>query len=249
MAEKLISRVFALSDLDIKRVDRKGREVTAYAAVFAEPAEIHDKYGHYWEEINRTGFNRTISHPGFLNRVSVFYNHGYDLTGKPNMLGAVPIATAREVKADSRGLITRSYYNDSDLASAILAGWEGGQIKGQSFSGRVYQDRLLGQLDGLDHVERTELGLREYGPTYSPAYEGAGLVAIRSDVELAELVRSIITEINGTSTKASPLTGNTAPTPPGPGDEDEDSGRAHSSRNARIARARAARMKLEIGHA
>lgn len=243
--DKLISRVFTLTDVDIKRVDRKGREVTAYASVFARPAEIHDKYGHYWETINRAGFNRTISHPGFLKRVSVFYNHGYDLTGKPNMLGAVPIATAREVKADNYGLLTRSYYGDGDLPDAILAAWADGRIKGQSFSGKVYNDRDADPIDGLDHVERMELGLREFGPTYSPAYDGAGLVAIRSDLELAELVRSIITEITGTSGGTAPETGSTSATPTGPGAEDADPGDAHSSRNARIARARAARMKLE----
>jgi phage head maturation protease len=79
MAERLISRYVAISDMDIKRVDRKGREVTAYATFFGQPSEIRDKHGHYWEEINRTAFNRTISHG--VGRVQVFYNHGYDLTG------------------------------------------------------------------------------------------------------------------------------------------------------------------------
>lgn len=225
--DKMISRVYAIDDVDIKRVDRKGREVTAYAAVFNQPAEIRDKHGHYWEEINRAAFNRTISHG--ISRVQVFYNHGYDLSGRPNMLGAVPIATPTKVEADSRGLLTISRYNDGELADAILAAWEGGQIRGQSFSGKVHQDRRIGQRGGIDHIERTELGLREYGPTHSPAYEGAGLVMIRSQDDLAELVRSMIQELAGTLPASSADTGGTSPDLAAP----TDPGVSHSSRNAK----------------
>lgn len=225
--DRMISRVYALDDVDIKRVDRKGREVTAYAAVFGQPAEIRDKHGHYWEEINRSAFNRTLSHG--VSRVQVFYNHGYDLTGRPNMLGAVPVASPVRVEPDGRGLITVSRYNDGELADAILAAWEGGQIRGQSFSGKVYQDRKIGQRSGIDHIERTELGLREYGPTHSPAYEGAGLVMIRSNDDLAELVRSMIHELAGTQPASPASPGGTSPDLAAP----TDSGQAHSSRNTR----------------
>jgi HK97 family phage prohead protease len=245
--ERLISRWVAIEDMEIRRVNRKAREVTAYATFFGQPAEIQDKHGHYWEEISRTAFNRTISHG--IGRVQVFYNHGYDLTGRPNMLGAVPIATPSKIEPDSRGLLTISRYNDGEVADAVLAAWEGGQIKGQSFSGKVHNDRVLGQRDGLDHIERTELGLREYGPTHAPAYDGDGLVMIRSQGELAELVRSMIQDIAaGTSTTplAEGSTGSTGTPPLTPEDEDPASG--HSSRNARLARARAARLKLEYGN-
>ena len=209
--DRFISRVtLAVDDLEIKRVDRKGREVTAYAAAFAQPAEVRDRHGHYWEEINRTAFNRTISHG--IERVNVFYNHGYDLTGKPNILGAVPLATPRMIKPDGHGLLTRAYYNDSELSDAVLAAWEGGQIKGQSFSGRVYQDREVGQREGIPHIERTELGLKEFGPTFAPAYEGAGLVMIRSNDDLTELVRSMIKELIGTPHGSPDLDNGSTPT-------------------------------------
>lgn len=247
MSERLISRWVAIDDMEIHRVNRKAREVTAYATFFGQPAEIRDKYGHYWEEINRAAFNRTLSH-GF-GRVQVFYNHGYDLSGRPNILGAVPIASPTDIKPDGRGLLTISRYNDGEVADAVLAAWEGGQIRGQSFSGKVYQDRSVGTRDGLDHIERTELGLREYGPTHSPAYDGDGLVMMRSELE--DLLRSMLpTLIGSTGTPpAPPLESSTGPTPTGPGTEDEDSARSHSSRNSRIARARAAKLKLEHGNA
>lgn len=229
MNATMISRTYTLTDVDIKRVDRQGREVTAYAAVFGQPAEIRDKYGHYFEQIHRSAFSRSISRG--IERVQVFYNHGYDLSGKPNMLGAVPIATPVSISPDGTGLLTVSRYNDGELSDAVLAAWEGGQIRGQSFSGRVYQDRELGKRNGVKHVERTELGLKEYGPTHSPAYDGAGLVMIRSQEDLDVLIRSIISDMTGT-----PVTGSRNDGHAGDGlaeQADTDSPDGHSSSIAR----------------
>lgn len=243
MTIELISRFLAADDLDIKRVNRTQREVTAYAAAFGQEAEIVDKHGHYWEKINNAAYNRTLSHG--IQRVQVYYNHGYDLTGRPNMLGAVPIASPVSITPDGHGLLTVSRYNDGELADAVLAGWEGGQIKGQSFTGRVYQSRKVGRNGGLDVIERTELGLKEYGPTPSPAYEGAGLVAIRSQEDLAELVRSMIESMVGTPSGDSPdQNGTPIPGPAAP----EDSPVGHSGRNRNKARQVANLMRArELG--
>jgi len=239
MATELIERTLPLDDFDIKR-DRAGRTVTAYAAVFGQESEIRDQHGHYWESINRAGFNRTLAHG--IGRVGVYYNHGYDLSGKPNGLLAVPFATPVEIRPDGRGLLTISRYNDGELADAVLAAWDGGQIKGQSFRGRVFQSKDRGKGDrGIPRIERTELGLKEYGPTPSPAYEGAGLVAIRSQEDLAELIRSMISEIT-TGTPSAPPVG-TSITPTGPdaaGDSSDDghSSRTRARRNLMLMRAR-----------
>ena len=237
MTIEMINRFLAADDMDIKRVNRTQREVTAYAAAFGQEAEIVDRHGHYWERISNAAYNRTLSHG--IQRVQVYYNHGYDLTGKPNMLGAVPIASPISITPDGHGLLTVSRYNDGELADAILAGWEGGQIKGQSFTGRVYQSKKVGSNGGLDVIERTELGLKEYGPTPNPAYSGAELVAIRSQEELTELIRSMISDMVGTPS-APPAT---AVTPAQGPDASEDSAQRHSSpasiharRNAQKAR-------------
>jgi HK97 family phage prohead protease len=243
MSDKLISRWIAVDDMEIHRVNRKAREVTAYATFFGQPAEIRDKHGHYFEEINRSAFNRTISHG--IGRVQVYYNHGYDLTGRPNILGAVPVATPTDIRPDGRGLLTISRYNDGDVADAILAAWEGGQIRGQSFSGRVHQDRELGQREGLSHIERMELGLKEYGPTPTPAYDGDGLVMIRSQDDLAELVRSMIQDIAAGTPQASPAAGTNDGTPSGPpAGTQTDPADGHSSHNRNLARARANKLRL-----
>lgn len=231
MTTELISRFLAIDDLDIRRVNRSQREVTAYAAVFDTEAEISDRHGHYWEKINRAAYNRTLSHG--IQRVQVFYNHGYDLSGKPNMLGAVPIATPQEITPDGKGLLTRSLYGEGDLPDAVLDAWADGRIRGQSFTGRVYQSKTVGTNGRLPVVERTELGLKEYGPTHSPAYLGAGLVAIRSQEDLSELVRSMISDMVGTPATDSP-TNNGTPNPglAAPG----DSPPGHSGRNRAKAR-------------
>jgi len=209
MPVELIERTFELDDFEVKRSDSRGRTVTAYAAVFDQETEIRDQHGHYWEGIHRSSFNRTLTRG--IERVGVYYNHGYDLSGKPNGLLAVPFATPLEIKPDGRGLLTISRYNDGELADAVLAAWEGGQIKGQSFRGRVFDSRKRGRRAGVERIERTELGLKEYGPTPTPAYDGAGLVAIRSRQDLEELVRSMISDITGTPS-ASPANSATSAT-------------------------------------
>lgn len=243
MTDQLISRWVAIDDMDIRRVNRRLREVTAYATFFGQPTEIRDKHGHYWEEINRTSFNRTLSHG--ISRVQVFYNHGYDLTGRPNILGAVPIASPTSIKPDGRGLLTIARYNDGEVADAVLAAWEGGQIRGQSFSGKVLQDRKLGQREGLDHIERTELGLREFGPTHSPAYEGDGLVMMRTQMEeiLRGMLPSLIDSVNtptpdpfADASQGTPVTGPALAIQADPAE-------SHSSQNKRRAVARANRLR------
>ena len=209
MPEEFV-RTFELDDFDIKR-GRQGRTVTAYAAVFDQPAEIRDMHGHYEETIHRGAFNRTLSHG--IGRVGVFYNHGYDRSGKPNGLLAVPFGTPQEIKPDGKGLLTVTRYNDGELADAILAAWDGGQITGQSFRGTVYASKKTPG-PRIPQIQRRELGLKEYGPTHSPAYTGAGLVAIRSQEDLTELVRSMSAEMVGTP-QASPI--NRATPTPGPG--------------------------------
>jgi HK97 family phage prohead protease len=190
-------RTFDLEDISINR-SGDGRTVTAYAAVFDQDAEIRDQHGHYIERISRTAFNRTLTMKP-VDKIGVLYNHGYDTSGRPNMIGSVPIGTPLEIRADARGLLTVTRYNRSQMADAVLEAIRDGQIKGQSFRGLVHKDEPMApNVRGLKGVMRTELGLSEYGPTPTPAYEGSGILAIRSQDDLAELVRTMIHEMSGT---------------------------------------------------
>src|SRR6478609_2511606 len=188
------SRTWDLEDIEIQR-GGDGRTVTAYAAVFDQDAEIIDQNGHYIERIDARAFAKTLKETK-PERIGVLYNNGMDAYGKHNMLGSVPIGTPLEVKADGRGLLTVTRYNRSELADAVLAAINDGQIRGQSFRGRVFQSRrVLLKGERLPTITRTELGLREYGPTHAPAYEGAGILAVRSASELEDQVRTMITNM------------------------------------------------------
>lgn len=187
---ELYARSWALDDIEIVRGadgGGDGRTVRAYAAVFDTPAEIRDQHGHYMEQIDRKAFNRQIGLG--IERVSVFYNHAMTMHGTPaSGLASVPIGSPVEIKADGKGLLTVTRYNRGELADGVLEAIRNGDIRGYSFRGRIFKstpDRLPRVRAGgaLPTVVRNELGLTEYGPTPSPAYAEAGILAIRAALE------------------------------------------------------------------
>ncbi|TDE40505.1 hypothetical protein E1295_31900 [Nonomuraea mesophila] len=196
------TRAFPLDDISI-RSDGDGRTVVAYAAVFDTPTEIRDRDGHYLEEISRTAFDKSLGERG--NRFGVLYNHGATLHGTPSERASVPLGTPLEVRADGRGLLTVTRYNRTPLADEVLEAIRNGDIRGQSFSGRMIQSKpgrgpWRPRGGKLTTVTRTEIALREYGPTPFPAFEAAEIVGVRSladrlaelgDDERAELARML----------------------------------------------------------
>lgn len=180
------ARSWALDDIQIMRAadgHGDGRTVTAYAAVFDTPTEITDQHGHYREVIARTAFNRQLGLG--IDRVGVFYHHALTLHGTPSDLGSVPIGSPLEISADGRGLRTVTRFNRSPLADSVLEAIRAGDIKGYSFRGRIHKsnpERVPRVRAGgsLPTVTRIELGLTEYGPTPTPAYTDAGVLAIRA---------------------------------------------------------------------
>lgn len=198
----LYARSWALDDIHIMRAadgHGDGRTVEAYAAVFGVPTEIRDQHGHYLEKIDRTAFNRTLSHG--IDRVGVFYNHALTMHGTPaEGAGSVPIGSPVDIRADGKGLRTVTRFNRSDLADHVLEAIRNGDIKGYSFRGQIFRStpsRIPKARGGsLPTVTRTELGLVEYGPTPRPAYADASVLAMRSALEqiqqeLATLARTI----------------------------------------------------------
>jgi phage head maturation protease len=171
--------------------DGSGRLVEAYCAVFDEPAEIHDHQGHYAEELDRTAFNKRIadverSRTGY-GLVKCIYNHAMTLHGTPAERFSVAPAVCRHISAESRGVLTRSYYLDTPLGNEVLEMWREGAITAQSFTGAIIRSspelrrgEQYRPRDGqLPRVRRLELGLKEYGATLFPAYTGAELVGVR----------------------------------------------------------------------
>jgi HK97 family phage prohead protease len=175
-----INRSFPLLDIEIERAG-DGRTVTAYAATFGDPYEVGDIHGHYFESINPKAFNRTISR-GFSG-VAVLYNHGMQLgtTTQPSDRFGVPLGVPLEIRADARGLLTRTRYSKTPLADEVLELIRDGGITSQSFRGPIFQSaRPQRHASGLQLIERTELGLRDYGPTPFPVNVGAEMVSVRS---------------------------------------------------------------------
>jgi len=188
-------RTYELEDIHIVRSaqgDSTGRLVEAYAAVFNQPAEIHDHEGHYIEQIDGSAFNKAVadasrSRAGF-GKVKVMYNHGMTIHGTPSERGSMPIGTPVEIRPEARGLLTLTRYSETPFADEVLENIRNGSITAQSFTGRIVRsDPSLRRGDrhrpdsagNLRTVRRTELGLREYGPTPFEAYTGAEILGVR----------------------------------------------------------------------
>lgn len=232
------SRHFPLESIEIKR-SGDGRTVEAYAAVFDTPTYINDEFGEYEEVIAKTAFNRTLAHG--ISRIAVFYHHGMTLYGTPSDLGSVPIGHPQDVRVDNKGLFTVTRFNKTDLADSVLEAIRNGDIRGYSFRGAIYQStpnkmprRKPGQ--PMPRVTRTELGLREYGPTPTPAYPDASILAVRSAEALLKLndeQRTQLVRILSATTLPSDSVPNIA-TSANAESGAEDSREAHSRRQRQI---------------
>lgn len=192
-----IFRAFALDATDISiRSDGTGRTVDAYAAVFNQPAEIVDFEGHYREQLAPTSFNQTLSRNGL--RFGVFYNHSRTLMGTPSDMFSMPLGSPVEIRPDGKGLLTTVRYNANPLADQVLEAIRNGDIGGMSWSGRIIGQDVRTPRGGfkpgrdgeLPLVTRTEIALKEFGPTPFPAYVGADILGVRS-VDIARALREM----------------------------------------------------------
>jgi HK97 family phage prohead protease len=184
-------RVFPIQDAAI-RSDGEGRTVEAYCAAFNSPAEINDQDGHYNEVMAPQSFDKTIADNG-LN-FGVYYNHARTIYGTPDGALSVPIAVPIEPpRPDEHGVLTVSrYLDDNPLADTVLSAIKQRAIKGQSFSGRFVKSVRTRESErsGLPTITRSEVAMREYGPTPFPAYMEARIVATRSaELWMADLLR------------------------------------------------------------
>jgi hypothetical protein len=100
----------------------------------------------------------------------------------------MPIGVPVDIRAEARGLLTRTRYSETPLADEVLENIRAGAVTSQSFTGAIMRstpqlrrgDRHRPDSAGqLRTVRRTELGLREYGPVLWPAYSGAEIVGVR----------------------------------------------------------------------
>ncbi len=227
-AEHTFDREWPLDDIVI-RAGGDGRTVEAYAAVFGVPTEVKDQHGHYMETIDRAAFNEVLAEG--IDKVGCYYHHGMTLHGTPSDLGSVPIGSPVDIRADSKGLRTITRFNKSALADATLEAIRAGDLRGYSFRGPIRKSnppRIARARDGqpLPTVTRMALGLNEYGPTPTPYYADARILAVRSaqaiatnPVALAELQAELARML----ARSTPLDQERDPATPteGPGAEDQ----------------------------
>lgn len=172
------ARAVAFEDVTI-RADGDGRIVEAYAAAFNVPAEVRDQDGHYNEIMSRTSFDKTIAERG--TNFGVFYNHARTIAGTPDGSLSVPIGVPIEVSTDERGVFTATRYLDNPLADSVLDGIKQRAIRGQSFSGRfIKSSRSRASRGELPVITRSEVAMREYGPTVFPVHTSAAILSTRS---------------------------------------------------------------------
>lgn len=199
-----IVRSFSIDDL-VVRSDGDGRTVEAYAAVFGQPTEITDHYGHYYEVIDRSAFDGVIKRNV---KPLVFFNHARDIFGRPSEKWSAPIGVHRSIMSDGRGLRVSAYISRTPAGDEALELMRDGAVDGFSFSGKPNRSKKVApaQSQDLPTVIRQELGLAEYGPAVMRAYEGARVLALRSQQladeigqlspdQLAELVDVLRTRV------------------------------------------------------
>lgn len=236
----MIVRSMELDDLSLKRgsfscercgKDATGRMVDAYATVFNTSAEISDQHGHYHEVIDPSAFNMVLGRAKDMRNIGVYYHHGMTLHGTPSGEGTYPLGHPSIVRADRHGLFTSTHYSTNDVGERALQLIKEGTLTGMSFQGRIYRsdpNRIPAQRRGgpLPTVRRLQLGLREYGPTPSPAYAEAQVAAVRAAMQ----------EITG-----QPSAGHAGLVPPLPSyvDDGAEDMREALSRRQRILRLRA----------
>ena len=191
MSTHTVERYLPLDDISI-RSDGDGRTVDAYAAVFGVRQEIRDREGHYFEELAPGSFDRTIEQQA--GRLQFIFNHGRTMHGTPSERFSMPLGTPVDVSVDEHGLRTVSRVAKTDLGDEVLELIRDGAIRGQSFGGQFRASEVVkpAERGGLPLRIRTEVSLREYGPTPFPAYSAARIVGVRS--EAAEIIEHLSIE-------------------------------------------------------
>ncbi len=218
-------RGYLLDDCVARATSDGEREIVAYAAVFDKTAEIRDHEGHYFERIGKTAFDQTLRHHPNGQGIKAMFNHGLTVHGTPSERYSMPFGVPTAVRADGRGLLTTTQVANTDLGDEVYELAKMGGLTEMSFRGRVFQDKELAPARGNDlrTVERTEIGLVEFGPVaLTGAYgsEGAQILQVRSDLPIQDILsteqldelRSLLTTdpglaVSGTATTADSYVG------------------------------------------
>ncbi len=179
-----MERYFSLRDMST-RAEAGRNYIDAYAAVFGgAPQEIRDREGHYLETIAAGAFDRTLAQRA--QQLQVLFNHGMTMHGTPSDRWTSPIGLPVEVRADEIGLWTVTEMARTDAAMEVYQLAQDGIIRGMSFSGQFLATTAArpAKRGDLPLKTRTEVSLREYGPTPFPMYAAAKVVGVRANLDM-----------------------------------------------------------------
>lgn len=207
----VLARSVPIIDMEIQR-GGDGRTVLAYAAMFDAGYEVRDEHGHYEEVIARTAFDRHIGRG--ISHVQPLFNHGRNLYGEPSDRYSMPLGVPLELRPEARGLVTVTRYSKTPLGDEVLELIRDGALRAQSFRGPIFSSRRVGtNAAGLPIIERSHLGLRDYGPAPFAVNQQAEIIAVRSHdiAEQVGITPEQLAEVQRLLSETSPQ--------PGPGDD------------------------------
>jgi len=174
------------ADLEVKAVDTKQRIIEGYAAVFGNL----DRHG---DIIEPKAFDRTLKESP---DVAVFVGHN---------MAALPVGEPLEMRADEKGLFTRTkVYKTSDgdaLLEVAKARLDAGKTLGMSIGYRTINDNWQKQ-DGVSVRHLLDVDLAEYSYLASPNFAAnpeASVVATKRREDKAQWDTAYINNLPASS--------------------------------------------------
>lgn len=171
MSER-ITRAFSIADIEVRSQGGDGRTVALLAVPYNTATDVYEPaFGEFRETMRHGTFARTIRERG-PSRVKLLTQH--DKT-------QVPVGHASLLREDARGLYSEFAVSKTERGDEALELARDGTLDGASVGMTVIAESW-----NASRTERdiTEAKLWEVSLTPWPAYESAGVLAVRSaDVE------------------------------------------------------------------
>jgi phage head maturation protease len=139
-------------------------------AIFDRWAEIDSPEGHFLEKIARGAFRKTVKEN--LAGVRAILSHGKDPSLGQTVLGK--IASIEEGPDSASAVVNLFRSVPGLLLDGLKAGVYGASFRGQAIKSQTtwHPGRSAHNPGGLPEVVRTEIKLKDVGPTPFAAYEG-----------------------------------------------------------------------------
>lgn len=153
------------ADLEIRG---DGRTVVGLAVPFDRPAAIRDASGTYSEVFRRGSFARTIAERG--DKVKFLAQHDRR---------SLPLGRARVLREDASGLYAEFRVSKTAAGDEALELIRDGALDALSIGFRPIRDQWAAD---RSEVQRLEVRLDEVSAVAFPAYDGALIASVRSDL-------------------------------------------------------------------